>query len=198
VGKLISPVQTQEEFENLMTKLVDKHFNNEDYSGGERMSTEEKVSYIIYKLVDGKLEEDLKKVDFDFENTDTSDDDGVGFQSIDNFYYFGVTAGGDWEFPVYFILYFDENFDLRAYIPEKGNCYNIKLQSAFGNNVEREEEQYNQGYSNQPTTVRIQYNDTDAVKEQYGFELDDDEEFMNDYDTNFRIQRNCNFKLISP
>lgn len=49
-----------------------------------------------------------------------------------------VIAGGDWEFPVAFIFYSD-GVKLRAYIPNDGNVWNKKFNSAYGNNDDEEE-----------------------------------------------------------
>lgn len=43
-------------------------------------------------------------------------------------------GGGDWECPVLFIMYLDDKNKLRAYVPNKGNTFNPKFKSAFGNN----------------------------------------------------------------
>lgn len=43
-------------------------------------------------------------------------------------------GGGDWEYPVLFILYLDDKNRLRAYVPNKGNTFNPKYKAAFGNN----------------------------------------------------------------
>lgn len=43
-------------------------------------------------------------------------------------------GGGDWECPVLFIMYLDNKNKLRAYVPNKGNTFNPKFKSAFGNN----------------------------------------------------------------
>lgn len=40
---------------------------------------------------------------------------------------------GDWELPVYFIVYLDHKLKLRAYIPMKGNTFNPYTKAAFGN-----------------------------------------------------------------
>lgn len=55
---------------------------------------------------------------------------------MDNgFTFLGVTAGGDWEEPVFFIIYFDGK-GLRGYIPENGNTYNKITKTAFGSEGE--------------------------------------------------------------
>ena len=46
----------------------------------------------------------------------------------------GAIAGGDWELPLFYILYYDGT-DLRAYIPIKGNLVNCDTLTAFGSEV---------------------------------------------------------------
>lgn len=43
-------------------------------------------------------------------------------------------GGGDWELPLVFVLYIDQNGELRGYIPDDGNVYNHVEKAAYGNN----------------------------------------------------------------
>ncbi len=47
----------------------------------------------------------------------------------------GISAGGDWEFPVYFIVYWDGK-KLRGYVPTAGNPWNRKTKQAYGNDAD--------------------------------------------------------------
>jgi hypothetical protein len=91
-----------------------------------------------------KVESDLNKVDFDTENLEYEEDEGyangkVGFRTLSNgLSILGVTSGGDWESPLYFILYFDGK-ELRGYIPTEGNVWNTDTYTAYGNNEEADE-----------------------------------------------------------
>jgi len=87
-----------------------------------------------------EVKKDLKKCEFDFENHSEGPGDGVGPQRLMGFCtlnnglsFLGMCAGGDWEWPVFFILYSD-GYNIRAYIPKKGNPWNPKTKSAYGNN----------------------------------------------------------------
>jgi len=91
---------------------------------------------------DDLIERDLQKIKFDFENTWHSQDeygygDGVpvllGVNELgDGFVFLGALAAGDWEFPVYHIIYWDgKNF--RGYVPEDGNVFNRTTRTAYGN-----------------------------------------------------------------
>jgi hypothetical protein len=94
-----------------------------------------------------KIEKDLLKVQFDFENSyyKTEDTEQWGFDigptQIDELSYIACVAGGDWEYPIYFIIYLDQdNKTLRAYIPSEGNPYNKTTKKAFGNDEEADSE----------------------------------------------------------
>jgi hypothetical protein len=80
---------------------------------------------------------DISKVSFDFENytnfTDTSGfaDYPVGHKEIKpGFHVFFINAGGDWEFPVCFIIYWGD-CKLRGYVPKNGNVWNKKTKCAY-------------------------------------------------------------------
>jgi hypothetical protein len=87
-----------------------------------------------------KIQKDLKKIEFDFENFsigDAADETGFenypcGFEVLDNgLPVLFVNAGGDWEFPICFCIYWDGK-QFRAYIPTDGNAFNKKEKCAFG------------------------------------------------------------------
>lgn len=91
------------------------------------------------------LSADLSKVKFDwenyeYENTYGSVDDFWPFMGIQRWYvdggylnFLGCTAGGDWETPIFFIIYYDGE-KLRGYIPKDGNPWNRTTKRAYGNN----------------------------------------------------------------
>jgi len=97
-----------------------------------------------------KVTDDLSKIVVDSENVDISGDfnyhrdekdpdysekdnniDLLGYQVINGISFIGGAMGGDWEEPVYFIIYWDGK-NLRGYIPTKGNTFNIECKAAFG------------------------------------------------------------------
>lgn len=94
---------------------------------------------IPWRNLTPKIEADLKKCDFDTENVDCEkgyDDTKkiAGFQTLSSgFTFLGISAGGDWESPVFFIIYYDGE-NLRAYIPLSGNPWNTDEKQAYGNN----------------------------------------------------------------
>lgn len=89
----------------------------------------------FHELV-SNLKKDLK-VEFDCENSEYENDRHdknslLGIQELPNGLTFcGCYAGGDWEGPVFFIIYWDGK--VRAYIPTDGNPWNRTSKQAYGN-----------------------------------------------------------------
>ncbi|MDO8495996.1 MAG: hypothetical protein Q7S43_00905 [bacterium] len=91
-----------------------------------------------------KIEDGLERVFFDFENYEYTHDSPIGqFRNLLGPRYFGkipavgCAAGGDWEYPVFFIIYLDhDDITLKSYIPKDGNTWNYDTESAFGNDEE--------------------------------------------------------------
>lgn len=96
---------------------------------------------IPWRNLTPKIASDLKKCEFDMENVDCkSGYDGAdkiaGFRTLPNgLTYLGVSAGGDWESPIFFIIYSDGKH-LRAYMPKDGNPWNTDTKQAYGNDEE--------------------------------------------------------------
>jgi hypothetical protein len=86
-----------------------------------------------------QIEVDLKKVNFDEENLEWEEGEGysgtgsiTGFHTLPNgLTYLGISAGGDWEVPLFYILYYD-GLKLRGYIPTDGNHWNTDTKTAYG------------------------------------------------------------------
>lgn len=95
-----------------------------------------------------KVLADIKSyANFDLENCSSSSLFGkaiddlkmVNFHNIGDFSFCGYTAGGDWEHPLFFVVYYDEN-ELRGYVPTCGNVFYLPEKAAFGStDAEREE-----------------------------------------------------------
>ena len=95
---------------------------------------------------EAKVATDCSNIDFNIENLDASSpaifkyagDQGAdlcGFHTLPSGLTFcGAIAGGDWEYPLFYIMYCDGT-DLRAYIPIKGNVVNCDTLSAFGSEI---------------------------------------------------------------
>ncbi len=98
-------------------------------------------------LLEGRVEKDLSKVIFDQENCDTEPlgilsgmDSLLGFHTLENgLTYLGVRAGGDWEEPLFYIIYWDGK-KLRAYIPKDGNTWNQQTKTAYGSEEEADDQ----------------------------------------------------------
>jgi hypothetical protein len=105
----------------------------------------------LYEVLDSHpiIEKDLAKIEFSMENWSIgnadpnyakypSDCEGFsgypcGYEVLPNgLPVLFVNAGGDWEFPICFCIYWDGS-RMRAYIPKDGNIYNKKAKSAYGN-----------------------------------------------------------------
>ena len=117
-NRVFSPITKEE-----LRAKVEKAF-------GERISP---------SLLREKLGKDLK-VEFDFENFECREDDFgpdglMGLQSWPNgLTFLGMAAGGDWEHPVYFVVYWDGK-RLRGYVPTAGNPWNTTTKKAYGNDA---------------------------------------------------------------
>jgi hypothetical protein len=89
-----------------------------------------------YRHITPGVKKDLDKVNFSTENLEAGNSsvkDLVGYHMLSNgMPVLGISAGGDWEYPIFFCIYFDGK-KLRAYIPEKGNTWNTDTKKAFGN-----------------------------------------------------------------
>jgi len=97
-----------------------------------------------------QIKTDLKKVIFDTENTwfgksykfngkytnQLTDDplnQIIGLNTLSNgLTFLGVEMGGDWEYPIFFIIYWDGK-KIRGYIPKNGNIWNTDNKMAYGN-----------------------------------------------------------------
>jgi hypothetical protein len=84
-----------------------------------------------------------KKVQFDTENYDLQPIPGLrGNDALDAFLgihtlsngltFWGMQAGGDWEYWVCFIVYLSKG-RLRLYVPKDGNLWNTSTKKAYGN-----------------------------------------------------------------
>jgi hypothetical protein len=91
-----------------------------------------------YWLTD-KIKNDLKKVEFDWENFSPKrecyyyKEQVMGFQQRGDLVFLGCYAGEDGHTPIYFVIYYDGK-QLRGYIPKKGNLWNFRTKQAFGMN----------------------------------------------------------------
>jgi len=136
-----------------LASLIALEFSKSEYFNGEVSPADCKNGIEFLKKngfrsgnITKRIEEDLKKVEFDEENMEWEakevDEDGkkvIGFHTLANgLTFLGIQAGGDWESPLVYILYYDGT-KLRGYIPTDGNTWNTKNKKAYGNDDEDEE-----------------------------------------------------------
>ena len=57
----------------------------------------------------------------------------LGFHEENGFCWLGINAGGNWEKPLFFIIYYDGK-TFRGYVPLLGNVFNSMNMKALGNN----------------------------------------------------------------
>lgn len=109
-------------------------------------SLETALRYILYNSA--TIRKDLSKVEFDFENYSCNPDDGyendkfvLGFWATsEDIPVLGCLAGGDWENPIYFVLYPATDKSIRAYIPSDGNTWVVidGQKTAWGNGEDQD------------------------------------------------------------
>lgn len=112
--------------EDAFRKKIEKYMGGDSYSWIENMPE--------------KILKDIK-INFDWENFEWEPESWtpsslMGVKTIDGFTFWGMCAGGDWEQPVFFILYWDGK-NIRAYVPTKGNPWNQKTKEAYGNDYNK-------------------------------------------------------------
>ena len=118
-----------------------------------------------------KIEKDLSKIQSDFENWNIgnadpsyekypSDHQGYngypcGYEVLENgMPILFVNAGGDWECPICFCIYWDGS-SMRAYIPKDGNVYNVKEKCAFGSEEDADYDDETEHPNGDPAKIRL-------------------------------------------
>lgn len=145
-GRYAVPISEEELKEKIIEVLKDAGFSLGYDKYGDYFSFEDGVEELCCPdepIKHSKIPEDISKVDFDLENFMCS---GIGMPNTsgnwEGFHtlptglaFLGCRAGGDWEHPVNFAIYYDGK-NLRGYIPRYHNSYNLKTKTAFGNDDE--------------------------------------------------------------
>lgn len=128
MARLAAKITPRELWDCFQNKIKEKFGDREPY---------------LYSIVSeiGKIGKDISKVKFNFENSyyqvDDSLDRKLGVQQAGDLSYIGCQAGGDWEYPVYFVIYLDQDkTTFRGYVPFDGNTWNHDTKMAFGNSEE--------------------------------------------------------------
>lgn len=117
----VAPKMSEEEFKIKMYDWLDKN-SSEDH-------VRHTPGSFFYRITGFKspLQEDFKKIDFDWENHDISG--GIRFTKTGVPFLLGY-AGGDWQVPILLMIYWDGK-KFRGYIPEHGNAYYRKEMRAL-------------------------------------------------------------------
>lgn len=140
---------SQEDFETLVLTWANGLTKQGDYqtfdSPQEEAESEREYGrmYVIDMYVhnalmecmeqENKVFKDITKIQVDFENCgcDINGDDPCGFWTTSaGIPTLGCYVGGDWEDPVFFVLYPETANTIRAYVPKDGNTWNIKTKIA--------------------------------------------------------------------
>ena len=138
-----APIISLDELKTKIGKYI-KSYDDPTYDDDEEFP---------YNLPLKVLDSDLAKVEFDLENyslggADPNYPSDQGYSGYPCGYkilpsgipVLLVNAGGDWEFPICFALYYDGK-GLRGYIPTEGNVFDKKNKSAYGNSDEEIEDE---------------------------------------------------------
>lgn len=88
-----------------------------------------------------KLGKDIK-VKFDLENVSCDASNFgpkslLGYHTENDLTWCGFSAGGDWEHPVFFMVYWDGK-KVRGYVPTNGNPWNSITKEAYGNDEKQD------------------------------------------------------------
>lgn len=130
---------SRNEFMQIWQSFIDTKFA--DYSVEQR----KRIAFPQICEEVASINKDLQKVHFDFENWGFQDTNGESLGDftpvlIGNLTCFNCYAGGDWEYPVSFVIYLDQDRKtFRAYIPKEGNAWNHDTKEAFGNGYNYDE-----------------------------------------------------------
>ena len=133
--------QTIDDLKELIEKSIDPDYGEDSgvygILNGEGSTAQDRVL------------RDLSKIEVSFENAESFDSEEAyrhlpGLEYLEGYEMLGsgdssfpvlwCAGGGDWEYPIVFVLYMGQKGELRAYIPKDGNAYNHKEKSAYGNN----------------------------------------------------------------
>lgn len=117
--------------EELQSDRMKRYVDDEDIDYNDDTDVIQNYVHHCIAYADCPANDDVQKIDFDFENSDIPDECRMGSLS-DGTVYLWAFAGGDWEYPLYFAIYLDPDNRIRAYIPKDGNTYCHKCKSAWG------------------------------------------------------------------
>ena len=158
IGGRKAPLITRKEFlKNIKEYCAKDREIYEDELGIDPSDIDPEDDDVLYKFAEKiyYIRESDRSVMFDSENiaTDTKEF-GYKMSGIrilkNGLPILGVTAGGDWECPLFFCIYWDGK-KFRLYVPRYGNTYNIVAKAAFGS------EESGPGWSKYEEKIRDMY-----------------------------------------
>ena len=147
---------TKEELWDLMIKNADESFTNLRKEHGENSQRENPDfrtgnEEIVFRFALLKCKADMRMIKVNDENftydvnecfgNDVVGTPLLGLQEIDGYTFFGFEMGGDWEYPIFGIIYYDGE-NLRGYYPYCGNMINLDFKTAFGSEEDFENDEY--------------------------------------------------------
>lgn len=191
---------SQEEF---LKKIYDVHLKNELYLNCDVKSfsdfSDYEIDYIAF-TENPKIEKDLSKIMFCNEDyliskreiLESNEADYpynlVGINTLENgFTFLGCIVGGDWEEPLFHIIYWDGK-SFRGYIPAYGNIYNLDFKTAFGSECDSDnyDEIIEKKYANIKDDDYVEDKITqEYLKRQPGYDYDAGEEKKDCFTINF-------------
>lgn len=123
------------------------------------------AEYLVSGHKDVKVEVDTENFGIDYSEIRPI----LGFFVLDNgFVGYGVYAGGNWEHPVYAVLYLYKS-KIRAYVPTEGNPWNTDTNQAYGNDdaadLKNARKRYPEQFKDTPDDYEIDVGD-------FSFELE--------------------------
>lgn len=116
-------------------ELLNKRLEHYNYVINNDDAEDDTLSRIFYYMHDADFKSDIDSgnvgVDYDTENM------MAYFCRKEGVEYIKLVMGGDWEMPVYAILYWSEkDKQIKGFFPlDKGNTYNIKEKTAYGSEI---------------------------------------------------------------
>lgn len=125
-----APAISEKEFLGRLTDFVEQYKEDYDDTSGAVWGTALKIIRRMYtdKKSENWIKKDFKGIKFNWENYDIVGDvrttKGIPYQLFN--------AHGDWEIPVYFMVYYDGK-KIRVYVPTVGNTWRQDLKQALGN-----------------------------------------------------------------
>jgi hypothetical protein len=119
----ISPKEFEEKMKSIYEKNNERRFSLDNFVYTFCNNYNKEKPKELSTLLD-----DISKIDYDCENLGA-----IGkVETRKGITYLKCYAGGDWECPILFFIYWDGK-RFRGYIPTYGNAFNRKLKRAFGN-----------------------------------------------------------------